>query len=30
MLSNPATGGTDFVLLRVDRARLDAWIAAHP
>jgi 4-amino-4-deoxy-L-arabinose transferase-like glycosyltransferase len=29
-LANPATGGTDFVLLRVDRAKLDAWLAAHP
>jgi hypothetical protein len=29
-LSNPVTGGVEFVLLQVDRARLDAWIAAHP
>jgi 4-amino-4-deoxy-L-arabinose transferase-like glycosyltransferase len=29
-LSNPVTGGVEFVLLYVDRARLDAWIAAHP
>ena len=29
-LSNPVTGGVEIVLLQVDRARLDAWIAAHP